>query len=137
VKSLEDMKAAADRASDREDFASAGRTYNVLLENYSLFDRLMRALSFDAGHLNEKLSRCRKSFSALGVQEYRKGNLGEANAAARARLHTLWQRYKRRWRSDYEADAHKMEGWRCAGLCECSAVESWGTGCGTDGNHWR
>ena len=83
VKSLEDMKAAADRASDKYDFASAGKTYDVLLTNYSSFDGLVRALSFDAGHLNERLSRCKKSLSTLGFQEYRKGNLSEAIA--------LWQ----------------------------------------------
>jgi len=81
--SLEDLKASADKASDRGDFASAGGTYDLLLKSYSSFNGLAKMLSFDKAHLDEKLSFCRKSLSARGFQEYRKGNLGEAIA--------LWQ----------------------------------------------
>jgi len=81
--SLEDINAAADEASHRADFASAGRIYDILLKNYSSFSGFARVLSFDEAHLNESLSHCRKSLSARGFQEYRKGNLSEAIA--------LWQ----------------------------------------------
>jgi tetratricopeptide (TPR) repeat protein len=78
VKSLEDIKAVADKASDKEDFAFAGRIYNVLLKNYSHFKGFVQMLSFDRAHLNKKLSHCKKSLSTQGFQEYRKGNLSEA-----------------------------------------------------------
>ncbi len=78
VKSLEDIKAVADKASDKEDFASAGRIYNVLLKNYSHFKGFVQMLSFNRAHLNKKLSHCKKSLSTQGFQEYRKGNLSEA-----------------------------------------------------------
>lgn len=83
VKGLENIKAAADKASDKEDFASAGRIYEVLLKNFSHFKDFVRMLSFDRAHLNEKFTHCKKSLSAQGFQEYRKGNLSKAIA--------LWQ----------------------------------------------
>lgn len=83
VKSLEDIKAAADKAFGERNFASAGKTYNILLKNYSYFTGFAQMLSFDRADLNPKLSQCKKSLSTQGFQEYRKGNLGEAIA--------LWQ----------------------------------------------
>ena len=78
VKSLEDIKSAADKASDREDFASAGRNYNVLLKSYPSFKGFDKKLSFNSTHLNAKLSHCKKALSQQGFQEYRKGNLSGA-----------------------------------------------------------
>jgi tetratricopeptide (TPR) repeat protein len=78
VKSLEDIKAVADKALDKEDFASAGKTYNVLWKNYSRFEGFGQMLSFDKAYLNTKLSHCKKFLSTQGFHEYRKGNLGEA-----------------------------------------------------------
>jgi tetratricopeptide (TPR) repeat protein len=78
VKSLEDIKSAADKASDREDFASAGRNYNVLLKNYPHFKGFEKKLSFNSTHLNVRLSHCKRSLSQRGFQEYRKGNLSGA-----------------------------------------------------------
>jgi len=78
VKSLEDIKSAADKASDKEDFVSAGRNYNVLLKNYPHFKDFDKKLSFNSTHLNVKLSHCKKSLSKQGFQEYRKGNLSAA-----------------------------------------------------------
>jgi tetratricopeptide (TPR) repeat protein len=78
VKSLEAIKAVADNAFDKEDFASAGKTYDILRKNYSHFNAFVQKLSFDKAHLNTKLSHCRKSLSTQGFQEYRKGNLGGA-----------------------------------------------------------
>jgi hypothetical protein len=78
VKSIEDIKSAADKASDEEDFASAGRNYNVLLKSYPCFKGFDKRLSFNSTHLNIKLSHCKQSLSKQGFQEYRKGNLSGA-----------------------------------------------------------
>jgi tetratricopeptide (TPR) repeat protein len=83
VKSLEDIKATSDKASEEEDFASAGKNYNVLLKNYPRFKVFDKRLSFNRTYLNKKLSHCKKSLSKQGFQEYRKGNLSGAIA--------LWQ----------------------------------------------
>jgi Flp pilus assembly protein TadD len=83
VKSLEDIKSAADKALDKEGFASAGRNYNVLLKNYPRFKSFNKGLSFNSTYLNIKLSHCKQSLSKQGFQEYRKGNLSGAIA--------LWQ----------------------------------------------
>lgn len=80
VKSLEDIKSAADKALEEEDFASAGRNYNVLLKNYPRFKGLDKRLSFNRTYLNTRLSRCKQSLSKQGFEEYRKGNLGGAIA---------------------------------------------------------
>jgi tetratricopeptide (TPR) repeat protein len=83
VKSLEDIKSAADKGLEEEDFASAGKNYNVLLKNYPRFKGFDNRLSFNRTYLNIKLSNCRQSLSKQGFQEYRKGNLSGAIA--------LWQ----------------------------------------------
>jgi len=83
VKSLENIKSTADKALDKENFASAGRKYDVLLKNYSNFEGFNKKLSFNSTHLNEKLSYCKKALLKQGFQAYRKDNLGEAIA--------LWQ----------------------------------------------
>jgi hypothetical protein len=78
VKSLEVIKTVADKAFDKEDFALAGKTYDVLRKNYSRFNGFAQTLSFDKAHLNTRLSHCKRSLSTQGFQEYRKGNLGGA-----------------------------------------------------------
>ena len=83
VKSLGDIKSAADKALEEEDFASAGKNYNVLLKNYSRFKNFDKRLSFNRTYLNKKFSHCKQSLSKQGFQEYRKGNLSAAIA--------LWQ----------------------------------------------
>jgi tetratricopeptide (TPR) repeat protein len=80
VKSIENIKSVADKAFDKEDFASAGRNYDVLLKNYSNFKGFDEKLSFNATHLNEKLCSCKKAIFKQGFQEYRKGNLSGAIA---------------------------------------------------------
>jgi tetratricopeptide (TPR) repeat protein len=81
VKSLEGIKAVADKALVNEDFVSAGNTYTVLLKNYSSFNVLAQRLSFDKAYLNTQLSHCKKSLAAQGFREYRKGNLAGAIAS--------------------------------------------------------
>jgi len=83
VKSIENIKSAADKALDKEDFASAGRKYDVLLKNYSNFKEFNKKLSFNSTHLNEKLYYCKKALFKQGFREYRKDNLSKAIA--------LWQ----------------------------------------------
>lgn len=83
VKSMENIASAADKALDKNDFASAGRNYDVLLKNYTHFKEYDKDLSFNSIYLNEKLSYCKKAIFKQGFQEYRKGNLSEAIA--------LWQ----------------------------------------------
>ena len=80
VKSIENIKSAADKAFDKEDFASAGRNYSVLLKNYSHFKGFGKKRSFNSTQLNEKLNYCKKALFKQGFQEYRKGNLIEAIA---------------------------------------------------------
>ena len=83
VKSIENIKSAADKALHKEDFASAGRKYQVLLKNYANFNGFDKKLSFNSTHLNEKLYYCKQSLFKQGFQEYRRENLSRAIA--------LWQ----------------------------------------------
>ena len=85
VQSLEEIKTAADRALNREDFASAGNAYNVLLKNYPDFKGFAHRLSFDRAQLHSRLTNCKTALSKKGFQEYREGNLSEAIS--------LWQDY--------------------------------------------
>ena len=85
VKSLEEMNGAADSSFEREDYTSAGKTYNVLHKNYPAFKAFTHMLSFDRAKLNAKLTDCKTALSKKGFQEYRQGNLSEAIA--------LWQGY--------------------------------------------
>jgi len=85
VKSLEEIKASADGASEKKDFAPAGKTYNILLKNYPDFKRFAGTLSFDSAILNSKLTNCKTALSKKGFQAYREGKLSEAIS--------LWQDY--------------------------------------------
>jgi tetratricopeptide (TPR) repeat protein len=85
VKSLEEIKTAANRALGRKDFATAGKTYYVLLKNYPEFKGFADLLSFDRAQLNSRLTNCKTILYKKGFQEYRKGNLTESIA--------LWQDY--------------------------------------------
>jgi len=85
VKSLEEMNAAAERASGRNDFASAGKTYNVLLKRYRDFKDVNHLLSFDKAQIHSRLADCKTALYQKGFQKYRDGNLREAIS--------LWQDY--------------------------------------------
>ena len=85
VKSLEEIKVAADKASGREDFATACKTYHVLLQNYPDFKDFAHLLSFNRAQLNSRLTKCKTALYKKGFQEYRAGNLNEAIS--------LWQDY--------------------------------------------
>jgi len=85
VKSLKEMKTAADRASQNEDFVHAGKAYNVLLRNYPHFKDFAQDLSFDKTQLNTGVRNCKTTLYNRGFQEYRAGKLNEAIS--------LWQGY--------------------------------------------
>lgn len=78
AKSLEGIKSTADKALEKRDFASAGRMYYVLQDNYTKFNNVTQMLTFNSAYLNTKLSYCKKSLSMQGFQEYRKGNINKA-----------------------------------------------------------
>jgi len=98
---LEEIKAVAYKSFTRENFAPAGRVYNILLKNYTDFKDFAQKLSFDRAHLNSKIAECKAALSRYGFQAYRDGNLGDAisfwqdyltidpnNADIRKALHT-------------------------------------------------
>ncbi len=75
---LDSIKAQADVDLKRKDFASAGRTYRILLENYSSLSNLKQFLSYDAGILDAGINTCRKILFENGLKHYRCGNLSQA-----------------------------------------------------------
>jgi tetratricopeptide (TPR) repeat protein len=78
VSILEEIKTTADRASDREDLACAGKAYNVLWKNYPDFKAFAHMLSFEMAQINSKLTNCKTALSKKGLQAYREGNIDEA-----------------------------------------------------------
>ena len=77
-KTIEDIHHAADEAFTREDFASSGRAYFVLLKNYPHYQELIPELSFDKGFLHARSEDCRSHLSQGALADYRKGNLAKA-----------------------------------------------------------
>jgi tetratricopeptide (TPR) repeat protein len=83
VKDIEEIASAADKAFAKQSFASAGKKYYLLQQNYSKFKGFEKKLAFNGTHLDERLDYCKKAIFKQGFQEYREGNLSEAIA--------LWQ----------------------------------------------
>ncbi len=77
-KTIEDIHRTAGEAFSREDFASSGRAYYVLLKNNSYCQELFREPSFDKGLLHARLEDCSSHLAQRALAEYRKGNLAEA-----------------------------------------------------------
>ena len=77
-KAVEEMKASADRAFDREKFVSAGRSYRLLLRNYRHFGDFAQQLSFDKKYLNARITYCSEYLFKRGVEEYRSGDIKHA-----------------------------------------------------------
>jgi tetratricopeptide (TPR) repeat protein len=75
---LESIKGQADLDFKRKDFAPAGRTYRILLRNYSSLSHLKRYLSYNAGLLDTGIENCRKILFEDGLDHYRSGNLSQA-----------------------------------------------------------
>jgi tetratricopeptide (TPR) repeat protein len=77
-KTRDGIHRAADEAYNREDFASSGLAYYVLLKNYSYCPELFQEPSFDKVLLHNRLDHCSSSLSQRALAEYRKGNLADA-----------------------------------------------------------
>jgi len=78
VSLLESIKGQADLDFENKDFAQAGRTYRILLKNYSTLGGLEHFLSYNAGSLDKGIETCRKILFEDGLEQYRSGNLGQA-----------------------------------------------------------
>lgn len=74
-KAVEEIKGSADRAVDREEFVSAGRSYRLLLRNYPHFRIIAQHLSFDKKYLNARITYCSKYLFKRGVEEYWSGDI--------------------------------------------------------------
>ncbi len=77
-KAIEDIHHAADEAFSRENFATSGRAYYVLLKNHSSYREFFSDLSFDKGFLLAHLEDSGSQLSQRALAQYRKGNLTEA-----------------------------------------------------------
>jgi tetratricopeptide (TPR) repeat protein len=77
-KAVEELKGSADRAFDREEFVSAGRSYRLLLRNYQHFRDFAQQLSFDKKYLNARVTYCSEYLFKRGVGEYRSGDIKHA-----------------------------------------------------------
>jgi len=75
---LESIKGQADLDFKRKDFAPAGRTYRILLKNYSSLSHLNSFLSYNAGLLDTGIETCRKILFEDALEQYRSGNLSQA-----------------------------------------------------------
>jgi len=75
---LESIKDQADLDFQRKDFASAGRTYRILLKNYSSISHFEPVLSYNARLLNTGIETCRRGLFEDGLEQYRSGNLSQA-----------------------------------------------------------
>ncbi len=75
---LESIKVQADLDFERKDFASAGRTYRILLKNYPSPTHGKRSLSYNAGFLKARIETCQKILFEQGLEQYRSGDLTQA-----------------------------------------------------------
>lgn len=78
VNLLESIKGQADLDLKHNDFAHAGRTYRILLKNYSSLSHLERLLSYNAGVLETGIETCRKILFEDALEQYRSRNLSQA-----------------------------------------------------------
>jgi tetratricopeptide (TPR) repeat protein len=78
VSLLESIKGQADLDFKRKNFAQAGRTYRILLKNYSSLSHLNRFFSYNAGLLDTGIETCRKILFEDALEQYRSGNLSQA-----------------------------------------------------------
>jgi tetratricopeptide (TPR) repeat protein len=78
VSLLESIKGEADLDFERKDFARAGRTYRILLKNYSSLSHFERFLSYNAGLLDTGIETCRRILFEDGLEQYRSGDVSQA-----------------------------------------------------------
>jgi tetratricopeptide (TPR) repeat protein len=74
-KAVEEMKGSADRAFDRKEFVSSGRSYRLLLRNYQHFRDFAQQLSFDKKYLNARIIYCSEYLFKKGMEDYRSGGI--------------------------------------------------------------
>ncbi len=77
-KAVEEVKGSADRAFDREEFVTAGRSYRLLLRSYQHFRDFTHQLSFDKKYLNARVTHCSEYLFKKGMGEYRSGDIKHA-----------------------------------------------------------
>jgi len=75
---LESIKDQADLDFQRKDFACAGRTYRILLKNYSSLSHFEPVISYNVGLLGAEIETCRKILFDDGLEQYRAGNVSQA-----------------------------------------------------------
>ncbi len=69
VDSLEKIKLEADHSYRRKDFRAAERLYQLLLENFPLFEDFKMSLSFSQSGLREIIKSCRVQLAHLQAEE--------------------------------------------------------------------
>jgi tetratricopeptide (TPR) repeat protein len=78
IKSVEEIKEAADKEFSDGDYVHAGKGYRALLVNYADFSAFASSLSFDKQRVDARLRDCIKYLNQKGLDQYRNGNLAEA-----------------------------------------------------------
>ncbi len=78
IKSIEEIKEAADNEFRGGDYIHAGKRYRALLGNYANFGAFASSLSFDRQTVSARLKDCIKLLNQKGLDQYRDGNLKEA-----------------------------------------------------------
>lgn len=78
IRGGEQIKAAADAAFQRKEFAEAGSSYTILVKSAITDKNFARALSFDTDYLNQRIKGCSKGLLETGLVHYRQGKLDEA-----------------------------------------------------------
>jgi tetratricopeptide (TPR) repeat protein len=78
VRILELIKGQGDLYFEAGNFTLAGRTYTILLKNYSSLNHLERFLKYRSGSLDTKIEDCQKVLFEDGLKQYRSGDLGQA-----------------------------------------------------------
>jgi len=79
IRTVEEIKGAADRASEQRDYARARGLYRVLLKNHSDFGAFAPKLTFNKGDLETALKKCRIALvDAPARQALKAGNFARA-----------------------------------------------------------
>ena len=78
IRTGEQIKAAADAAFQKKEYAEAGSGFSILLKSAITEKNFARALSFDADYLGQRTKACSKGLLETGLVHYRQGKLDEA-----------------------------------------------------------
>ncbi len=76
----EQIRAAADRAYESNEFADAGYAYRILFESGITTRDFAASLSFDDDYLSSHIRACSKPLMEFGLMKYREEKLDEAIA---------------------------------------------------------